>query len=331
MDAAAADVGLTVRDIGTRIVLPATFTNGPRYMQKVCQDAMAIVRTYGKPDLSVTFTCNPKWREITSALQPQQSASDRPDLCARVFQMKLDLLLSDLSDKHVLGRVIGSVHVVEFQKRGLPHAPILLILAPEGRPRTTADIDAIVSAAIPNSNCHPAAYATVTTSMVQGPCSVQARSQCIENEKCTKKYPRCFSEATQMAEDGYPVYRRRNNGRTLTRASDGAVIDNRWIVPHNLWLCTKYNAHINVGVCSSILAVKYMFKYCTRARDTIARVWLRGVTALMRSTKSGSSSMLGTFRRPNAAGDYLTCAPLANKKITRKNSGNSLSFTGVVP
>ena len=166
IDAAAADIGLTAQDIGTRIILPATLTNGPRYMQKVCQDAMAIVRTYGKPDLFVTFTCNPKWPEITRALQQQQSASDRPDLCARVFKMKLDLLLSDLCEKHVLGRVIGSVHVVEFQKRGLPHAHILLILAPEDRPHTAADIDAIVSAEIPDPQLHPAAYATVTSSMV---------------------------------------------------------------------------------------------------------------------------------------------------------------------
>ena len=275
MDAAAADVGLTARDIGTRIILPATFTGGPRYMQKVCQDAMAIVRTHGKPDLFITFTCNPKWPEITAALQPQQTAADRPDLCARVFKLKLDVLLNDLTVKNVLGRVIGSVYVVEFQKRGLPHAHILLILAPEDRPRTTADIDAIVSAEIPDPVLHPAAYATVTTSMVHGPCSVQARSQCIEKEKCTKKYPRRFSEETQMAEDGYPVYRRSDNGRTFTRPSDGAVIDNRWIVPHNLWLCTKYNAHINVEVCSSILAVKYLFKYVYKGHDR-ARVALRG-------------------------------------------------------
>ena len=28
------------------------------------QDAMAIVRKYGKPDLFITFTCNPNWAEI---------------------------------------------------------------------------------------------------------------------------------------------------------------------------------------------------------------------------------------------------------------------------
>ena len=42
-------------------------------MTQKFQDAMAIVRTYGRPDLFVTFTCNPTWREITENLLPNQS------------------------------------------------------------------------------------------------------------------------------------------------------------------------------------------------------------------------------------------------------------------
>ena len=56
------------------------------------QDAMAIVRVKGKPDLFVTFTCNPKWLEIVEELLPGQQAEDRPDIAARVFKMKLDEL-----------------------------------------------------------------------------------------------------------------------------------------------------------------------------------------------------------------------------------------------
>ena len=44
---------------GRRIVLCATFMGGPRYMVAQYQDAMSIVSKYGKPDLFVTFTCNP--------------------------------------------------------------------------------------------------------------------------------------------------------------------------------------------------------------------------------------------------------------------------------
>ena len=105
VDATAADTGPSAREIGTRLILPATFTGSPRYMQQVCQDAMSIVRKHGKPDLFITFSCNPAWAEITSTLQPFQVAPDRPDLCARVYKMKLGLLMEDLKKKHVLGRV----------------------------------------------------------------------------------------------------------------------------------------------------------------------------------------------------------------------------------
>lgn len=50
---------------------------------------MAIVRAFGKPDLFITFTCNPKWPEILAELEEGQVPNDRPDLIARVFYMKV--------------------------------------------------------------------------------------------------------------------------------------------------------------------------------------------------------------------------------------------------
>ena len=49
-------------------------------MYQLYQNAMAIVSHFGKPDLFVTFTCNPKWLEVTRELLPNQNAADRPDL-----------------------------------------------------------------------------------------------------------------------------------------------------------------------------------------------------------------------------------------------------------
>ncbi|CAG8584602.1 12428_t:CDS:2, partial [Racocetra persica] len=47
----------------------------------------------------------------------------------------------------------------------------------------------------------------------------------------------------------------------------GIQLDNRWVVPHNLYLCKKYNCHINVEICFSIQAVKYLFKYVYKGHD----------------------------------------------------------------
>jgi hypothetical protein len=49
-------------------------------------------------------------------LRFKQKPHHRPDLCARVFHRLLE--------RDVPGRVVAHVYVIEFQKRGLPHALI---------------------------------------------------------------------------------------------------------------------------------------------------------------------------------------------------------------
>lgn len=70
------------------------------------QDAMAICRWAGYPDIFITFTCNPKWSEVQRfvdhfALRPE----DRPDIMCRIFKMKLDQLVYDLKHEKCFGRV----------------------------------------------------------------------------------------------------------------------------------------------------------------------------------------------------------------------------------
>ena len=85
---------------------------------------MSLVQKFGKPDLFIIMTYNPGWEEIQNELLP---AKDRPDLLARVFKSKFAKLKDDIVVKGVLGRVIVFVQVFEFQKRGLPHAHMLII------------------------------------------------------------------------------------------------------------------------------------------------------------------------------------------------------------
>ena len=52
-------------------------------MKGLYQDAMAVIRKNGKPDLFITFTCNPKWREIQESMLQGQDVNNRPDIVTR--------------------------------------------------------------------------------------------------------------------------------------------------------------------------------------------------------------------------------------------------------
>src|SRR5207302_1546724 len=91
---------------GNLIILPGSFTGGPRYMRQKYYDAMTIVRKFGRPDLFITFTCNPNWPEIKAQLQPYQDATARPDIVSRVFQLKLEEFMRLIKKEKIFGTVI---------------------------------------------------------------------------------------------------------------------------------------------------------------------------------------------------------------------------------
>ena len=170
---------------------------------------MALVRKYGKPGLFITMTCNSDWPEIVAELLDGQTARDRPDLTARVFAMKLDALKRLLIDDNVLGVCIAHVYTIEFQKRGLPHAHLLLILSQQWVPHTVQDIDNLVSAEIPDKDTHPHLHKCVTSHMMHGPCgALDKHCPCMKENQCSKGFPKSFKEATTIGDDSYPEYKR---------------------------------------------------------------------------------------------------------------------------
>ncbi|MCO5570635.1 hypothetical protein L7F22_024362 [Adiantum nelumboides] len=98
------------QSVGRRIVLPSSFTGGPRHMYQLYQDAMAIVCAKGKPDLFITFTCNPNWPEVTQALLPGQVSADRPDITARVFFQKHSSMMRHVLKQNLFGKAVKYVY-----------------------------------------------------------------------------------------------------------------------------------------------------------------------------------------------------------------------------
>lgn len=110
-----------------KIVIRADKTPvGQRHMHEYAQDAMSYVRHYGRPDLFITFTCNPKWADIKDNLFEGQTSADRHDITARVFREKLKKLMDLIVKLRVFGEVRCYMYSIEWQKRGLPHAHILI-------------------------------------------------------------------------------------------------------------------------------------------------------------------------------------------------------------
>lgn len=264
----AIDSGDNFENIGRRAtILPSTYIGGPRSMMQLYQDSMAIVLRFGKPSLFITVTANPHWREIRDECAKHNlSATDRADVVSKVFRQKIEHLVKELKNG-LFGRCVGLVRTIEFQKRGLPHMHLLLFLDSDDTFTTPDKIDNVVCAELPNPITDPHLFDVISKTTVHGPCGdANPRAPCMRDGKCSKNFPKPFSDKTAMSIDGYPTYSRRNNGRHfMTRnpqdPNTQIAVDNSWVVPYNPYLSATYNAHINVEVCNSVKAVKYIHKY----------------------------------------------------------------------
>lgn len=101
---------------------------------------MAMVWRYGSPDYFISMICNPDWPELKQAACVgllQQKAYDRPDLVARVATLKFNDLIDQLWKEQIFSSVAAYAYTIEFQKRGLPHMHLLVIMDPRDKLRTT--------------------------------------------------------------------------------------------------------------------------------------------------------------------------------------------------
>ncbi|CAN1326885.1 ATP-dependent DNA helicase PIF1 [Linum perenne] len=153
-----------------------------------------------------------------------------------------------------------------FQKRGLPHAHIILWLISANKPTTPAKVDEIISAEIPDPTIDPVGYDAVTKFMLHGPCGMAHQtSPCMKAGQCSKFYPKSYALETTFDDNGYVTYRRRQTG--ITAIKSGVILDNLSVVPYHRDLLVKYQAHMNVEICHKGQLIKYLFKYILKGPD----------------------------------------------------------------
>ena len=169
--------------------------------------------------------------------------------------------MKDIDGGGLLGEKVAHVFTIEFQKRGLPHMHLLIFLEGQDKIKTRVQVNRVVSAEFSDAVQDPSFYDTIKNCMIYGPCSVRNPfAPCMDKGKCTKGYPKQFVEKTTIGGDGYLIYRRRDDGQCHVNIK-GQPIDNRDAVPYNEYLSKKFNCHINVEVCASLRAFKYIHKY----------------------------------------------------------------------
>ena len=259
--------------LGNLFILPSTYIGSPRYMQQYYQDAMAIMRNTGKPDLFITMTCNPKWKELKEVLKnfPEGTTpNDIPNITVRLFYAKFKMLMYDIEHNNIFGTVLSYVYSIEFQKRGLPHAHIIVTLHPDDKLFSPEAIDKYISAEIPSDNLK--LQKLVIKHMLHGPHT--EKSPCLNKNKnvCKKNFPKQFQDQTLFKKNKYPEYKRRNNildnyTYHFKRSNKVVPVDNSMVVPYNRFLLMKYNCHINIEYCASVQSIKYIFDYIHKGGD----------------------------------------------------------------
>ncbi|XP_057430864.1 uncharacterized protein LOC130723720 [Lotus japonicus] len=159
--------------------------------------------------------------------------------------------------------------IVEFQKRGLPHAHILIWLSEGAKLRTGSDIDKIISVELSDPTLYPSLSNVVSNFMLHGPCGLANKSSpCMKVRRCKKFFPKDYEDATRIDEDGYPKYERRQTRITISKK--WVNLDNIYVMPYNPQLLMRYQTHINVEYCNKSNAIKYLFKYVNKGPDRVS-------------------------------------------------------------
>jgi hypothetical protein len=62
----------------------------------------------------MTFTTNPNWEKIITALFKGQTITNRPDIIARVFRAKLKDLIDQIRNNEIFGKVPALIYIIKY-------------------------------------------------------------------------------------------------------------------------------------------------------------------------------------------------------------------------
>src|SRR5579872_2806369 len=257
----------TVQD-SQNIYLPASFLGSQLWVSNQIADSLVIAVVYGPPMFFIMFTCNSNWPEIQSQLRAGQNFTDVPVVVCRVFKRKFTRLMFVLKTMFPnVGHPLYTISSIEFQKRGLPHAHILIKY-----PRdcvTPQDIDQVISATLPADREDAE---LVSKFMIHQLHPEGVINHIPPDADHPLKYCEKWKDGAQICRFGYP----KPITPETTIDGSGRIQDAQCqeqdhnIVPHCLPLLRSFKSHMNVKIGGSGHLFQYLFKYIHKGNTILS-------------------------------------------------------------
>ena len=152
-------------------------------------------------------------------------------------------------------KFIYTIHVIEFQKRGLPHAHIALKV--DNEPKTAEEIDAVISAKISQNNSQ---LKKIIETLYLHSCRPerchrkQKQKSTYKPPHCDQGYPHPLCPKTFIDESGFVHYKRDTE-------------EDRSVVSYNPYLTFALDCHIDVDIAHTVLLIMYLYKYFYKGVD----------------------------------------------------------------
>lgn len=98
------------------------------------------------------------------------------------------------------------------------------------------------------------------------------------------------------------------------------LIDNRYVVPHNVELLVKYGCHINVEYCNQGSLIKYLFSYINKGHD-------RPIVVLEGPNRT--RSFISMLHHENEIKEYINCRYISVSEACWKLLGFEMQYCSV--
>ena len=267
---------LNIAQLSYQVILLSLYIRGDCFIAQCYQDLIAVLQALRNLDLFIIVIANLSQLEITRELLLGQIANNRLDIISCVFKLKSKAILIELKAS-IFREYARIVQTIKFQKQGLPYQHIILFLSLRARHRyrNLDNVDQCVSIELPTAeaNLTRELQANIAQQIVYRPysldkplvaCTQDSNARAFIDLRYSKKFLKAFQEEIVLLDNSYPLYQRRDNSKhVIIKVASGQDIqlNNQHIIPYNLYLSRRYNAYINIKICSGIKAIKYIYKY----------------------------------------------------------------------